>query len=521
MAQNSSDLRDLICVSRLTIRDSDEELSDNDEYGLPTSFDSLSLEGRPGTAANYFSRSESGYSSPNGAVFQPRPPSSSSSRHRSSASRPQPKSSRPGGSTSANDFSVVGTQPLPKLALPLMREPLPPVGSGSSRPSSSSSSNSDLPAKVSDQPLLTKLGNFDPMLEYLDTDSIAIWLKRATEMVSELSMWCRTEDNFVQFAHFWLKDFADVQKDEIFQLEVSIIFDEFTVAFSKGVRANKVQRSDLNRLLGAVFREYPAKLRSSKGSHIFLNILDTLSSERKDEYKKLLSDVKISTRNKDFAQYMLATRSFVLLNVWYAVVNFYRNVKSGGAVGGDVASTTKDASNQESTVECRAFQAAQHGYAEVLFYLMKCKKLDPKVTDAHGRTLIFTSVMHNQPIVLSFLLTKVQVKADVNLAADTGNTALHAAANLGYANMVKILCLRGRADVNVTNPQCDNATPLHLSVMHGHREVCEVLVHAGADVNAKMGDLTPLQLARDMDQQEILQIFSTHGGAVQPEGMES
>ena len=58
---------------------------------------------------------------------------------------------------------------------------------------------------------------------------------------------------------------------------------------------------------------------------------------------------------------------------------------------------------------------------------------------------------------------------DVNKPADTGNTPLHAAANVGHFKCVQTLlnCGPTAIDVNVINPQCENATPLHLAVMHG------------------------------------------------------
>ncbi|XP_077979969.1 uncharacterized protein LOC144435256 [Glandiceps talaboti] len=503
MARNVRDLRDLICVSRLTIRDSDEELSDND-FDLPTSFDSLNLDSRPGTALIF----KGDRYLPNGTKYQPRPPApaSSGARPKSTGARPKNRSGKTNNTTSIGDTSR-GVPHVPSLSRgewPHTKEPLPPVGS---RPSSSSSTNSDLSRQGSGT---RRQGDFDEMLEFLDPNAVGQWLKRANEMVSELSMWCYSADNFVKFAHFWMTEFPDTQRDNIFTLEVSILHDEFTMAFAEGIRTGKVRESDLSNLQSAVFKEYPSKLTSAKGAHLFLDILDILSSERNAEYKKLLSDVKISTRNKEFAQMMLATRSFALLNVWYAVVNFYRNVKSRGTVGGDVSDNAVNKTQKEDTLTVtRAFQATQYGYSEVLYYLMKSQRVSPLVKDSSNRTLMFTAVMYNQPVILSFLLTKVQPRADVNEPADTGNTPLHAAANLGYDTVVKTLVQKGHANPNVVNPQCENATPLHLAVMHGHTEVCQALVIGGADVNAKMGDFTPIQMASDMEQQEILQILTS------------
>ena len=64
-------------------------------------------------------------------------------------------------------------------------------------------------------------------------------------------------------------------------------------------------------------------------------------------------------------------------------------------------------------------------------------------------------------------LLQIRPHPDLNVAADTGNTALHAAANNGNVILVTALLKAERIDLNPRNPQCENATPLHLAVMHG------------------------------------------------------
>lgn len=52
---------------------------------------------------------------------------------------------------------------------------------------------------------------------------------------------------------------------------------------------------------------------SSKGAHLFLDYLDVLTSERATAYRRLLSDVKCGTKVKQYAQWLLAIRSFSLV----------------------------------------------------------------------------------------------------------------------------------------------------------------------------------------------------------------
>ena len=62
---------------------------------------------------------------------------------------------------------------------------------------------------------------------------------------------------------------------------------------------------------------------------------------------------------------------------------------------------------------------------------------------------------------------QTEPRPDVNESAKTGNTPLHSAANSGSVSVTKVLLQTEDIQVNVTNPQCEDATPLHLAVMHG------------------------------------------------------
>jgi len=56
---------------------------------------------------------------------------------------------------------------------------------------------------------------------------------------------------------------------------------------------------------------------------------------------------------------------------------------------------------------------------------------------------------------------------DVNRPCDSGNSPLHVAVNLGNLSLVKMLLRMPDIEVNRRNPQSENATPLHLAVLHG------------------------------------------------------
>ena len=370
MSRGVRDLRELICVSRLTFRGSDDEdgiLSDEDgqltrflsrlscssgadnesrqssaqstrtgsadnrspDSGFGTNGQSPETEGIPGDVLS---------SKGDKAEVKPHPPPSGTKR--SGASRRKSKKNK-----------ILDTLPtmheLPKPA------PLPPVKSNPLRPmqsSSNCSSEDEVSEPVPSKPLnqsqsaldsrsKVHRGNFDELLAYIDATLISEWLLQSNEQVAELTTWLHMGEHFVQFAHFWLSDFPDIQRQEIFQLEYSIILDQLGLVFAAGRDSGKIRHRDLVQFLEGVFWEYPTKLLSAKGSFLFLDYLDILTSERQVHYKKLLSDVRCSTRVKQYAQWTLGVRAFTLVSIWLAVVNFYRCLLPKSSHGDGLFST--------------------------------------------------------------------------------------------------------------------------------------------------------------------------------------
>ena len=92
---------------------------------------------------------------------------------------------------------------------------------------------------------------------------------------------------------------------------------------------------------------------------------------------------------------------------------------------------------------------------------------------------------------------------DVNAKdKDVGTTGLHGAVDGGRKEIAELLIAAG-ANVNENSKI---GTPLHLAAMRGHKEIAELLIAKGADVMAKhqLKGLTPLHQTRTKEVAELL-----------------
>jgi ankyrin repeat protein len=84
---------------------------------------------------------------------------------------------------------------------------------------------------------------------------------------------------------------------------------------------------------------------------------------------------------------------------------------------------------------------------------------------------------------------------------------LHGAAKKGHREVADLLLTKG-ADVNAI--QYDAYTPLHLGAAEGHKEVADLLLAKGADIDAKDNeDYTPLHLAVANEHGDIVEYLLT------------
>ena len=91
-----------------------------------------------------------------------------------------------------------------------------------------------------------------------------------------------------------------------------------------------------------------------------------------------------------------------------------------------------------------------------------------------------------------------------------GWTPLHWAASRGHKELVELLITNG---VDVNTKTDDGSTPLHEAARQGRTETGEVLITKDADVNAKDYDgKTPLDWAIEWKRTETSNLLRKHGG---------
>ena len=135
--------------------------------------------------------------------------------------------------------------------------------------------------------------------------------------------------------------------------------------------------------------------------------------------------------------------------------------------------------------------------------------------------LLIEAVKEKDIEIIEILLKKV----DVNAKDYKDRTPLHWAAIRGYKDVAELLIDKG-ADVNAKDifPEeddpHDDRTPLHWAAIEGHTDVAKLLIDNGADVNAKdtpfysltENGRTPLHEAAENGHSEIEDLLRQNGG---------
>lgn len=369
MHRSVRDLRELICVSRLTYRDSDDEdyleLNANEKYNdsrassVSRAFNSASSRGSSAESSSLQASSPPALDS--GVVTSTDSNSDSVNvkdsvvTDKTKSIAPSKKQQRKKGKKPETNVALLPRPPPPKATavrhdIRSKLTPLPPV---SAKTHGNNSRSRHHQAQAEDE-----LSLLNKMLESADMEVVSDWLRQANMAVTEISVWSTTADNFVRFSHFWLTMFSEDDQKAIFNLEYNLLLDQLTFVFDSS--KCKFTREDLKLFLTLVLREYPDKLLSAKGSYLFLQYLEMLC-ERREAFRKLLSNVKYSTTVKEHIQCILAIRSYAIISIWEAVIKFFRNLSASPdfPLPSVASKSFADAKNADSLLALRVEQAVR------------------------------------------------------------------------------------------------------------------------------------------------------------------
>ncbi len=149
-------------------------------------------------------------------------------------------------------------------------------------------------------------------------------------------------------------------------------------------------------------------------------------------------------------------------------------------------------------------EAAKGGYQEVVDVLVRCgARIDCE--DRDGLTPAMLAMRWGHPVVVTSL---VQAGATVNL---------HLAVYLGDADRVASL-IQGGADPNAVGEE-EDWTPLHYAANYNREEIGDLLMSAGAEINARdKRGRTPLHLATEKGYAGVVELLLLHGAEINTKG---
>lgn len=113
-----------------------------------------------------------------------------------------------------------------------------------------------------------------------------------------------------------------------------------------------------------------------------------------------------------------------------------------------------------------------------------------------------------------------RVKYVINKVRDLNecSTALQAAAGRGHKEIVEILIKAG-VDVNARGGDTYNGNALHAAAKGGYKDIVKLLIKKGAEVNTQSGEYDiALHAAANSGHKEVVKILIEAGGDVNAQG---
>ena len=391
MARSAKDLRDIINVSRLSIRTSSEDEYSSDDIPInleaknnmklnqylnnrPTSavgessFDTLPIQTRPKSAAR---------NRDSNSFYQIRPSTAPNGYKENPAAIYRTSSGR--NTVPGVNYKITDTESFNKYT------PIPPIAK---------------PVKNSKQK------NFDNLFPYLDTTVINGWLEELNSKLEYINKFMKKSTNFLEFANFFLVDLPSEKYKELLDLEFSIILDQLKYAFHAGFSEDAINTKDLHTLATSVIKEYPKKLKKEKkGPELLLNITLIFCSEKDETYRKLLRNVNCFTDNKLYIQWLLAIRAFGLIGFITGIFKFFENIQQLQEIFNNKTEESDSINKGRLNLDELAILCIKKGYMRVLrFFSDHCYVSLKKVRDKKSRNLLFVAVAEGNIEAINYLV---------------------------------------------------------------------------------------------------------------------
>ena len=246
-------------------------------------------------------------------------------------------------------------------------------------------------------------GTAEDVVARIDKEYLKELLAQSSSNVAALSLWWADPVKACKFMHFWLKEIDERKRLELLQMEYSIVREEVQALFAVPLATGDVKVTHIHGLLHAVLHEYPSAFCGANGRKVVIDVICLLASEKRDEFKKLLTDVHLSSRSKPAIESFLSLRSFGLVSMMHSVVCFFCKTAHLDLPRADVAAVDESSSPRCSLVHC----AVSSGFTDVLQYLWQKDRHSFAMVDDHGRSLVFLAVQQRQLDALKLLLEKV------------------------------------------------------------------------------------------------------------------
>ena len=246
-------------------------------------------------------------------------------------------------------------------------------------------------------------GTAEDVVARIDKDYLKELLAQSNASVAALSLWWGDPVKACKFMHFWLKEIDEKKRLELLQMEYSIVREEVQALFAVPLATGDVKVAHTHALLHAVLHEYPSVFCGPKGRKSVIDVVCLLASEKRDDFKRLLTDVHLSSRDKSAIESFLSLRSFGLVSIMHSVVCFFCKMAQLELPRDDAAASDVNDSQCCSLVHC----AVSAGFTDVLQYLWEKDRHSFAVVDGHGRSPVFLAVQQRQQDALKLLLEKV------------------------------------------------------------------------------------------------------------------